>query len=214
MLDHAWPSNPPVGLGVTPGTNTDFIFYCLQFAYECFTQPGAPAPVLIGGAVDSVMSVAPRPVCGPGVTLLAAVLPGVSLYPFHNTTDSAPAFTPNQWQGLLRRPSHPPVEASPPGNPGDELLDGSGSPGGVCGVVFCEPHFVAVETLLRRLHNLLPASTLLGGVVQPDSSAQPHSHRMGSVLPGHGAVFLNSECHREGAVGCLMQVMALVKASY
>ncbi len=29
-----------------------------------------------------------------------------------------------------------------------------------------------------------------------------------SVLPGHGAVFLNSECHSEGAVDCLMQVDA------
>ncbi len=135
-----------------------------QFAYECFTGPGLPPPVLIGGAVESVMSLMPRPTYSRGVSLLAASLPGVRLLPFHATTDSIPAFSPEQWQTLMRKLAAP----------GSTSTASGAGPGGLCGVVFCEPHFVVVESFLRRLHNLVPACTLVGGVVQPGGApSQP-----------------------------------------
>jgi hypothetical protein len=151
------------------------------------------------------MSLTPRPTCSRGVSLLAASLPGVQLFPYHATTDSIPAFTPHQWQSLLHKPMVPGHTPAASGVAASGAAASGGPPGGLCGVVFCEPRFVAVESFLRRLHNLLPACALVGGVVQP-GSMQPHSHMISSVLPGHGAVFLNAECHGQGAVGCLMQV--------
>lgn len=179
--------------------------------YEQFAGPDLAPPVLVGGAVEAVMALSPRPAITSGVSLLAASLPGVRLFPFHTATDAVPTFSPEQWAALLRKPvpgssgvlgessSAAAVPSLPPAS-------GSGcGGGGVCGVVFCEPHFVQIESLLRRLHNLMPGLALVGGVVQP-GSASSSSAAMTSVLPGHGSVFLDRECHPHGAVGCLMQV--------
>ncbi len=54
-----------------------------------------------------------------------------------------------------------------------------------------------VESLLARLRGALPEAPMLGGVLAPNAWGAGHSLR--------GALFLNSETHDEGAVGCLMR---------
>lgn len=66
------------------------------------------------------------------------------------------------------------------------------------------PTHFQVEEFLSRLHNLLPACRVLGGVVQPGHDSRASG--MASAVPGHGSVFLGPESYHEGAVGCLMQV--------
>ena len=54
-----------------------------------------------------------------------------------------------------------------------------------------------VEELLGRLRGVLPSAPWLGGVLQPAAWGPGASLR--------GALFLNSQTHDEGAVGCMMQ---------
>ena len=54
-----------------------------------------------------------------------------------------------------------------------------------------------VEELLRRLRGVLPDAPLVGGITQPAAWSQGASLR--------GAVFLNSDTHDQGAVGCLLR---------
>ena len=56
---------------------------------------------------------------------------------------------------------------------------------------------VKVEELLGRLRGVLPSAPWLGGVLQPAAWGPGASLR--------GALFLNSQTHDEGAVGCMMQ---------
>lgn len=56
---------------------------------------------------------------------------------------------------------------------------------------------VQVEELLGRLRGVLPSAPWLGGVLQPAAWGPGASLR--------GALFLNSQTHDEGAVGCIMQ---------
>ncbi len=54
-----------------------------------------------------------------------------------------------------------------------------------------------MEDLLARLRGALPEAPLLGGVLAPRAWGPGQSLR--------GALFLNSDAHDEGAVGCLMR---------
>ena len=56
---------------------------------------------------------------------------------------------------------------------------------------------VKVEELLGRLRGVLPSAPWLGGVLQPAAWGPGASLR--------GALFLNSQTHDEGAVGCMLQ---------
>ena len=167
-------------LPLPPNTHT------LQFVHECFMRPGSatPPPVLLGGGVEAVLAVRPagggegggdshRAHCGPGVSLLAAHLPGMALHPFHVDEPVAPELTPQQWRALLvqgggamsgsssssdrRQEQQEQQQQQQPRDPHPPLS----------ALLLAEPHFVHVEQLLARLQGLLPSMSLLGGVLAP-----------------------------------------------
>eukprot|EP00887_Chlorella_sp_A99_P001744 scaffold19.g1744.t1 len=176
----------------------------MQFVTECFTGGGRRPPVLLGGVVEAVTGLHPgsgRLHRGAGISLLAAKLPpGVQLFPFHASTADAPNLNADQWRALLA----PELPAPPGGSSGASGAGGLdiSSSGGIAGLLLVEPHFTELEKFLSRLHTLLPPPVrLLGGVVAP-GAAEPG---LGTLAPGHGAVFLGSDCHHGGAVGCLFR---------
>ncbi|EIE18129.1 hypothetical protein COCSUDRAFT_60504 [Coccomyxa subellipsoidea C-169] len=114
---------------------------------------------------------------------MAASLPNVRLFPFHAVSASLPDLRQGSWNDLIAAPAS-----------GDK---GSSGPDRTAGLILSEPHFLLVEDLLARLRGALPEAPLLGGVVAPSAWGPGQSLR--------GALFLNSDAHDEGAVGCLMR---------
>jgi hypothetical protein len=84
---------------------------------------------------------------GPGVSLLAASLPGVQLLPFHVSEPALPSFTAEQWKQLLQKPD---PAASSSSSSSSEGLHRNAA------VLLSSPHFVDVEKLLLRLSGALP----------------------------------------------------------
>ena len=145
-------------------------------------------PALIGGVVTGCIGGRGASMEGPSVSITAGVMPGVTAIPFHTEDASLPAqITPAQWGelmnvagGLRRRDEVP----TPPGSEGMTTEGGEGAGGNVGGrpatggradetvgmVVLSDPNFAEVDDLLRRMHDLLPQSKLVGGVVHTDGA--------------------------------------------
>lgn len=88
---------------------------------------------------------------GPGVSLLAASLPGVQLLPFHVKEPALPSFTAEQWKELLQRPSQ-----STDGSSSNEAQQQNAA------ILLSSPHFVDVEKFLLRLSAALPGMPVGG----------------------------------------------------
>eukprot|EP00884_Botryococcus_braunii_P006252 jgi/Botrbrau1/15628/Bobra.4_1s0013.3 len=170
--------------------------YAPAFVQEILTPQAAKPPVLIGGAVQELLCLGPSktvtlsgegwsPRNGQGVSLMAACLPGVSLYPFHATSPSLPALPPEVWDELARD-SH-----------GFDLATNS------AGFLLSEPHFTQVDEFVSRLQNVLPNTPIVGGVVEPKGWGRlPLAVQHNSL---RGALFLGNKALDEGAVGCIMK---------
>ncbi|KAK9917127.1 hypothetical protein WJX75_001174 [Coccomyxa subellipsoidea] len=150
---------------------------------ECLSGSDHASPVVLGGVVQGLMGQGSQSCGGQGVSLMAASLPNVRLFPFHATSASLPDLRHGSWKDLIAAPAA-----------GE---DGSGDPDRTAGLILSEPHFLSVEELLVRLRGALPEAPILGGVLAPSAWGHGQSLR--------GALFLNSDTHDEGAVGCLMR---------
>jgi len=97
----------------------------------------------------------------PGLSLWAAHLPGVEVFPFTTgRTDSLPELhPPGSWQKLFLAPS-PPTTAVALGPDSEEatctLPRGESS---TAMILFSPPHFIEVENLMMRMAALLPKGT-------------------------------------------------------
>jgi hypothetical protein len=87
---------------------------------------------------------------GPGVSLLAASLPGVQLLPFHVSEPALPSITAEQWQQLLQKPGSSSSSSS------NKAMHQNAA------IVLSSPHFVDVEKFLLRLSSALPGMPVGG----------------------------------------------------
>lgn len=100
---------------------------------------------------------------GPGVSLLAASLPGVQLLPFHVSEPALPSFTTEQWKQLLQRPGPATPAATNSSRSSSARNTGGGSSSSSsdgwqqnAAILLSSPHFVDVEIFLLRLSAALP----------------------------------------------------------
>ncbi|CAL8463260.1 g2794 [Coccomyxa elongata] len=167
----------------TYGSNN--IRFASAYVQECLSGNNSAPPVVLGGAVQSLMGQGSKSSGGQGVSLMAASLPNVRLFPFHATSASLPDLHQGSWKELVGA------------LPAERKNGTSGPPDRIAGLILSEPHFLSVENLLARLRGAMPEAPMLGGVLAPNAWGSGHSLR--------GALFLNSDTHDEGAVGCLMR---------
>ncbi|CAL5223560.1 g6093 [Coccomyxa viridis] len=156
------------------------------YVRECLSGSGDDAPVVIGGVVQSLLGSGSGGITGQGVSLMAASLPNVRLFPFHTTDTALPELESGSWRDLISGNA-----SSSSGAIADRPRERT------AGILLSEPHFTAVEELLGRLRGVLPQAPWLGGVLQHAAWGPGASLR--------GALFLNSETYDEGAVGCIMR---------
>jgi hypothetical protein len=119
---------------------TAFFALCLAFGLLACLQCMSMQSVSANGRLISQ---------GPGVSLLAASLPGVQLMPFHVKEPALPSFTAEQWRQLLQRPSAAAADSSSTSSSSDVQQQ-------IAAILLSSPHFVDVEKFLLRLSAALP----------------------------------------------------------
>ncbi|KAF6265844.1 hypothetical protein COO60DRAFT_765240 [Scenedesmus sp. NREL 46B-D3] len=162
-------------------------------------------PVIIGGALQSVCANGQAISSGPGVSLLAASLPGVQLLPFHVSEPALPSFTTEQWKQLLQRPGPATPAATNSSRSSSARNTGGGSSSSSssdgwqqnAAILLSSPHFVDVEIFLLRLSAALPGMPMVGGVTERGAWVESEHD--------FGALFCGKDVHAGGAVGCLMR---------
>lgn len=168
---------------VTTEAYGSHIEYAPSFVQECLSSKENDPPVVIGGAVQGLLT--NRSTHVSGVSLFAAHMPDVQFMPFHVKSTSLPELTASQWDSLIQS-----------GNASED------SRNNVAAVLMSEPHFIQVDELISRIQGVLPSSPLVGGVTQPNAwGVNP----WGSQRSLRGALFIGNRTHDEGAVGCFMR---------
>ncbi|KAK9825725.1 hypothetical protein WJX74_001358 [Apatococcus lobatus] len=151
-----------------------------MYITEMLSNASGRAPVVIGGVVQGLIT--PMvPLAPSGVSLLAASLPGTTLYPFHTTSTDLPVLPGRGWADLLGTSAQPHTATTH-----------------TSALLMAEPHFTTVETLLSRLQTAVPGMGIVGGVLQPGAWGGGHQSM-------RGAVFNSTQVYDEGAVGCILQ---------
>ncbi|DBA84695.1 hypothetical protein WJX77_009528 [Trebouxia sp. C0004] len=166
---------------VTSDAYGSHVEYAPSFVQECLSSKENAPPVLVGGAVQGLLTNRSRNVAG--VSLFAAHMPAVELMPFHVKGPSLPELIPGQWDSLIQS-SHA----------------ASSSANNVAAVLLSEPHFVQVDELISRIQGVVPCP-LVGGVAQPNAWGE---NPWGGQRSLRGALFLGNRTYHEGAVGCFM----------
>jgi hypothetical protein len=120
-------------------------------------------PTVIGGAVQSISGNGHSSLAlgSYGVSLLAASLPGVRLFPFHVNKPSLPSFSAEEWAMLLQQPQQ---QQQQPGHSRGSVPEGQAFQEVATAdcasynsaVVFSTPHFLETQEFLQRLGNILP----------------------------------------------------------
>jgi len=115
-----------------------------KYVTEILSGPGGGAapPVLIGGVVKGAGGDRDGAPSGPGVSVMAASLPGVKITPFHCSSTSLPELSADDW-GRLARPA-------------------AGASAARAGFLMADPWLRDVEALVGRLHSAVPGVKLLG----------------------------------------------------
>jgi len=186
-------------------THGNFIEMAPQFVLECLTTRGvSTVPVLFGGATTELVGTQhPRPT----VSIMAAYLPGVELFPFYAKDASLPSLPQGAWPRLIKaatanqtRPppsqaAEPAMAAPPAEDDSNSLSTGSLSRAqGVATFLHAEPLSQA-RFLAQRLRAALPGMPVLGGLVNKKG--------WGKRSP-RGALFHGERTMDHGAVGCLL----------
>ncbi|WIA11768.1 hypothetical protein OEZ85_011862 [Tetradesmus obliquus] len=165
---------------------------CLQDKlFKDVAEGSRSRPVILGGALQSVSANGRMISNGPGVSLLAASLPGVQLLPFHVKEPALPSFTAEQWKELLQRPSTSTDGSSSSSSSSSDAQQQNAA------ILLSSPHFVDVEKFLLRLSAALPGMPMVGGVTERGAWVESEHD--------FGALFCNQDVYAGGAVGCIMR---------
>lgn len=138
-----------------------------------------PTALLLGASAAGVIGDATEAEHRPGISLTAAVLPGVELRGFHLTPDDVPLYAgaeaAQRWRNLLLNDEE---QAEPPQNPTI--------------ILFPDPFCPGLTDLLAGLDAAWPEGQVVGGLIS------------GFREPGQHRLLLDEEVHPGGVLGLVL----------